>query len=103
MSAKPFTEKELFVAVQKHVEVQLNAHSKLIHPYCLALDSIGNTLYALVTNKCVSKQIANGEKRIVQYTANAQQLDEILHRLQQCSSVLKDFNGLSNYKINAKL
>lgn len=100
---KPFTEKELYVAVQKQVEAQLNENSKLIHPYCLALDSIGNALYSLVTNKCVSKQIITGEKRIVQYTVNANELDEILHELQQYSSVLKDFNGLSNYRTNAKL
>lgn len=100
---KPFTEKELSVAVQKHVELQLNENSKLVHPYCLALDSIGNALYSLVTNKCVSKEIVSSEKRIVQYTVDADKLDEILHQLQQYSSVLKDFNGLSNYKINAKL
>lgn len=89
--------------VQKQVEIRLNESSQLVHPYCLALDSIGNALYSLVTNKCVTKQIVTGEKRIVQYTANADQLDEILHQLQQYSSVLKDFNGLSNYRINAKL
>lgn len=100
---KPFTEKELSVAVQKQVEAQLNENSKLVHPYCLALDSIGNALYSLVTNKCVLKQIITGEKRVVQYTANTNELDEILHQLQQYSSALKDFNGLSNYKINAKL
>lgn len=100
---KPFTEKELSVAVQKQVEIKLNENDKLIHPYCLALDSIGNALYSLVLNKCVSKQIITGEKRIVQYTANANQLDKIFHQLQQYSSALKDFNGLSNYKIYAKL
>ena len=100
---KPFTEKELSVAVQKQVEIELNENNKLVHPYCLALDSIGNALYSLVTNNCVSKKIISGEKRVVQYTAIAKQLDEILHQLQHYSSVLKDFNGLSNYKINAKL
>lgn len=100
---KPFTEKQLFVAVQKQVEAQLNENGSLVHPYCLALDSIGNALYSFVTNKCVSKHIVTGEKRIIQYTANANELDEILHQLQQYASVLKNFNGLSNYRINAKL
>lgn len=98
-----FTEKQLFVAVQRHVEVQLNENAPFVHPYCLSLDSIGNALYALVINQCCTKQVAAGEKRIVQYTANVEKLNEILNRLQRYASILKDFNGLSNYRINAKL
>lgn len=91
------------MAVQKQVEVQLNENTTFVHPYCLSLDSIGNALYSLVTNKCVAKEIVTGEKRVVQYTADAKKLGEILHKLQQYAAVLKDFNGLNNYRINAKL
>lgn len=91
------------MAVQKQVETRLNTNAALVHPFCLSLDTIGNALYSLVANKSVTKQTITGEKLIVQYTANPNELHQVLHHLQLYSSALTEFNGLSNYRISAKL
>lgn len=87
--------------VQMHVETRLNANTAYVHPYCLSLDSIGNALYSLATNKCVTKQTLADNKP--QYTAHLEELDQISRRLRRYCSVLRRFNGLGNYLINAKL
>lgn len=103
LCAKPFTDKQLFVAVQKQVEERLNANATLVHPYCLSLDTIGNALNSLIANKCVVKQTVTGLKPTIQYIAEFNELQQIHHQLQLYASVLREFNGLSNYKANAKL
>lgn len=103
LSAKPFTDKDLYVAVQKHIEVRLNANAGLVHPYCLSLDTIGNAMFSLVTNKCITKQTVTGTKPIVQYITNHNELSDVFNHLRRYSSVFREFNGLSNYKINARL
>lgn len=86
-----------------HVEARLNGKTAFVHPYCLSLDSIGNALYSLVANKCITKQTITGGKPSVQYTVNLQELDTVLHNLRRYCSVLTHLNGLSNYVISAKL
>lgn len=103
LTAKPFTDKELFEKVQMHVEARLNANAAFVHPYCLSLDSIGNALFSLVTNKCVTKQTIAGGKPATRYTAHLNELDRISGHLRRYCSALKQFHGLSNYLMNSKL
>lgn len=103
LSTKLFTDKDVFVQVQMHVEDRLNGKSAFVHPYCLSLDSIGNALFSLVTNKCITKQTITGGKPPVQYTVELQELDKVLHQLRRYCSALTQLNGLSNYVISAKL
>lgn len=86
-----------------HVESHLNTSTAPVHPYCLSLDSIANVLYSLQTNKCLSKQTIAEPKPSIQYEANTNELDQIFLYLQRCCFVLKDFNALRNYFVNAKL
>lgn len=86
-----------------HVEARLNSNAAFVHPYCLSLDSIGNALYSLVTNKCITKQTTTNGRPSVQYTINLKELDEVSHHLRRYCSVLTHLNGLSNYAVNAKL
>lgn len=86
-----------------HVESRLKANTAYVHPYCLSLDTIGNALHSLVSNKYVEKQVSNGNKPIIQYIAHLNELDQLERRLRRYCSALKSFNGLSNYMIHAKL
>lgn len=89
-----------------HVEAHLNGGAGFAHPYCLSLDSIGNALYSLVTNKCITKQTIGGGgdgKPTVQYTVNSVELDQVSHHLRRYCSILKHFNGLTNYVMSSKL
>lgn len=89
-----------------HVEARLNGSAGFAHPYCLSLDSIGNALYSLVTNKCITKQTMDGGrngKPAVQYTVNSVELDRVSHHLRRYCSILKHLNGLTNFVISSKL
>lgn len=87
-----FTEKELFVNVQKYVEEKLLAAERhpFVHPLCLCLDTIGNALQSLAVNQYVNKEHSsngNGAK----YTANQNKISELKEYLSKCCEPLRKF------------
>lgn len=86
-----------------HVESRLNNSMPFIHPYCLSLDSIGNALYSFVINNWVQKIAATKTEPIIRFLIIQTELDKVLHQLRQYASVLREFNGLSNYITLSKL
>lgn len=86
-----------------HVESRLNARAMYVHPLSLSLESIGSALQSFVAIKCVTKHTIAGDKPTTHYIAELNELESILLYLRRYCSVLKQFNGLSNYAINSKL
>lgn len=85
------------------VEKRLDARAAYVHPYCLSLDSISNALNTLISNTCISKQIITTERTVIQYIVEMNKLMDVFHHLESYCSVLKGFNGLSNYLSLSKL
>ncbi|XP_031637359.1 dihydroxyacetone phosphate acyltransferase [Contarinia nasturtii] len=100
LSSKPFKDKDLFVRAQMYVEARLNGNAEFVHPYCLSLDSISNALHSLVANNCVTKKTITNA---VQYTVNLDAINQLDDNLRRLCSILRHFNGLSNYNSRAKL
>lgn len=101
---KTFSDKELYVNCQKHIENALNQNAAFTHPYCLALDSIGNCLYGFVVNNSGVRKIAPTKTQpIPLYTVVDTELMNILQQLRRYASALSDFNGLFHYVALSKL
>lgn len=104
LAAKPFTEKELYVKVQMHVENRLNANAPFVHPYCLSLDSIANALHSLVANNSIVKQsVTKQNVTATEFNLIADIFNRMSRDLQKYCSHLTHFNGLGNYLLQSKI
>lgn len=62
-----FSNKELLVRVQQHVEQLLQqpgASASHVHPYCLALDNLNIAIYALIQRGYLVKSRDSGQMKI---------------------------------------
>lgn len=93
-----FTEKELFVNVQKCVEEKLLAAQKhtLVHPLCLCLDTIGNALQSLAINQYVSKEYDSNGTGTAKYTPNQRKITELHQYLLKCCEPLKKYHFIAD-------
>lgn len=85
------------------VEERLNATASFVHPYCLALDSIGNALNSFVSMGCIAKRTNGNGRASTQYTVDTTEFKPIFEQLERYCSVLGHFNALSNYLLLSKL
>ncbi|XP_055377579.1 dihydroxyacetone phosphate acyltransferase [Condylostylus longicornis] len=94
-----FTEKQLLIATQKHIESLLNSRTKYTHPYCLALDNLSIAITSLVNNSILYK-IKNGNDKITKYGINLHELKIINTLLENYCNVLPFDFIPAEYKIN---
>lgn len=104
LSQRGFTEKELYVEVQKNVEAKINASSNYTHPYCLSLDALQNALYSFVAQHYLMKKSALiDNKTVINYYHANSTVHVLYNHLHDYCSVLQQFNGLANYSIFSKM
>lgn len=85
------------------VEERLNATTSFVHPYCLALDSIGNALNSFISMGCIAKRTNGNGRASIQYIVDSAELKPIFEQLERYCAVLEHFNALSNYLLLSKL
>lgn len=56
LNLKTFVEKDVFVAVQSHLEAELMKGNHDVHPYALCLDSINMAILSLCNSGCLFKE-----------------------------------------------
>lgn len=84
--SKEFGEKEVFVAVQEHVEhLMLTENIQNVHPYCLSLDSINMAILSFCNFGGLVKEKKNSSNI---FTAQAERLTEIVNILNKYCNIM---------------